>query len=253
MAKIHFVASEYEEAPRTLEKLIEIYGQTAVEESEAIVVLGGDGFMLRNIHHYYKYNVPIYGMNLGTIGFLMNEFAYDNLSERIQNSKKVVLHPLQMRAKRVDGKTYEAIAINEVALRRSSRLAAKIKVLVDDVPRIPLMSSDGILISTPAGSTAYNLSAGGPIIPMNADLLALTPINPFRPRRWKGALLPHKAKVTFQVIEPKKRPVSAETDLDEIHDVEYVEVFEDRNISMQILFDAHHHLEERIITEQFLT
>lgn len=251
--KFHFIASEYEEAPKAKEKLVELYGQSTDANCDAIIVLGGDGFMLKILHKYASQDIPIYGMNLGTIGFLMNAFAVEDLETRIQNATELTLHPLQMVAKSTDGKTYEAIAINEVALRRQSRLAAKVKVTIDGYTRIPMLSSDGILLSTAAGSTAYNLSAGGPIIPMNANLLALTPINAFRPRRWRGALLPHKTKVNFQILEAKKRPVSAETDLEEFHNIESIEIFENRDISINLLFDPHHNLEERIIAEQFLT
>src|SRR5581483_7093502 len=194
---------------------------------------------------------PIYGMNLGSIGFLMNEYHQEDLDARIAAAERAVIHPLRMRAASAKG-AQEALAFNEVSLLRQTRQTAKIRILVDGKPRIAELACDGVLISTPAGSTAYNLSAHGPILPIDADLLALTPISAFRPRRWHGALLPRRAKVRFEILEAEKRPVSAVADDFEVRDVTAVDVAEDRSISMTMLFDAGHSLDERILAEQFV-
>ena len=251
--KIHFVASNWENVPEKFEELKSLYTHYNIEDANVIVALGGDGFMLRTLHHYQEYKLPIYGMNLGSVGFLMNVFEKENLYARIHKAQTIQLHPLQMKATTTENLVYEALAINEVALRRSSRLAAKIQIDIDGTTKLDELVGDGVLLSTAAGSTAYNLSVNGPIIPISANLLALSPISAFRPRRWKGALLPHKAQVTFHVLQPEKRPVSAETDLSEIANIKKVEIFENRQISIQLLFDKKHNLEERIIAEQFLT
>lgn len=219
---------------------------------EAIVVLGGDGFMLETLHKYLGRGIPIYGMNCGTVGFLMNTYSADRLVERVRDARTATLHPLRMFARTTSGKQHELLAINEVSLFRQSRQAAKIRVTVDHVVRIDEMSSDGIMVATPAGSTAYNFSAGGPILPFTANLLCLTPISPFRPRRWRGALIPHNSSVTFEILEPKKRPVSAVADFTEIRDVISVAVSENPKLSLSLKFDPEHALEERIIKEQFM-
>lgn len=219
---------------------------------DVIVVLGGDGFMLQMLHRFMERKTPIYGMNCGTVGFLLNDYSPDNLLERIQNARAATLHPLSMYARCLNGREVEALAINEVSLFRESRQAAKIRVAIDHVVRLQELISDGILVSTPAGSTAYNFSAGGPIIPLQGNLLALTPLAPFRPRRWRGALLDHEANVTFEILDPEKRPVSAVADFTEIRDVVSVNVNEQRKISLTLLFDAEHNLEERMIKEQFV-
>lgn len=218
---------------------------------DVIVALGGDGFMLQVLHRYMHRNIPVYGMNCGTVGFLLNSFHADNLLERIQNARRATLHPLVMYARTADGKERQELAINEVSLFRESRQAAKIRVSIDHVVRVHDLIADGILVATPAGSTAYNFSAGGPIIPLNGGLLALTPIAPFRPRRWGGALLNHQSSITFEVLDAEKRPVSAVADFTEVRDVISVSVFEDRKISLSLLFDPEHNLEERIMSEQF--
>ncbi len=218
---------------------------------DVIVALGGDGFMLQVLHKYMHRNIPVYGMNCGSVGFLLNSFAVDHLVERIAAARRTVLHPLVMYARTRDGKERQELAINEVSLFRESRQAAKIRISIDHVVRVSDLMADGILVSTPAGSTAYNFSAGGPIIPLNGDLLSLTPIAPFRPRRWRGALLNHQSSITFEVLESEKRPVSAVADFTEVRDVVSVSVFEDRKISLSLLFDPEHNLEERITTEQF--
>ena len=218
--------------------------------ADIIVALGGDGFMLQTLHTFLGTGKPIYGMNLGSVGFLMNEYRPDKLIERLTAAERAIVHPLRMKAHTVHGTT-EALAFNEVSLLRQARQAAKICILVDERVRIAELICDGVLVSTPAGSTAYNLSAHGPILPIDAALLALTPISAFRPRRWRGALLPHRARVRFEVHESGKRPVSAVADDFEVRDVSAVDVAEDRSIAMTMLYDAGHNLDERILTEQF--
>lgn len=219
---------------------------------DVIVVLGGDGFMLQVLHKYMHRHIPVYGMNCGTVGFLLNNYSPDNLMERISEARKAVMHPLAMYARNADGKERHELAINEVSLYRETRQAAKLRVSIDHVVRVPEMIADGVLIATPAGSTAYNFSAGGPIIPLSGNTLALTPIAPFRPRRWKGALLNHMSSVTFEVLEADKRPVSAVADFTEVRDVVSVTIYEERSISLSLLFDPEHNLEERILKEQFV-
>jgi len=223
-----------------------------VEKADVILVLGGDGFMLHVLHKYMELGIPIYGMNRGTVGFLMNDYNNKNLTQRLNNAKPQILYPLKMDTRTVYGKKHKALAINEVSLLRETRQAASLEVSIDGKVRIPEMSCDGILVSTPAGSTAYNLSVHGPIIPLGSDILALTPISPFRPRRWRGALLAHNRVVRIKVLNPKKRPVSAVADFTEIRDVELVEISEDRTKKIQLLFDQDHSLEDRIISEQFI-
>lgn len=218
---------------------------------DVIVALGGDGFMLQVLHRYMHRNIPVYGMNCGSVGFLLNNYSPTGLVERIAEARSAILHPLMMYARTMDGKQRQELAINEVSLFRESRQAAKLRVSIDHVVRVQEMAADGVLVSSPAGSTAYNFSAGGPILPLNAKLLALTPIAPFRPRRWRGALLNHQSSITFEVLEPEKRPVSAVADFTEVRDVVSVSVFEDRTTSLSLLFDPEHNLEERITKEQF--
>jgi NAD+ kinase len=221
------------------------------EEAEVLVVLGGDGFMLHNLHTYMNLNIPVYGMNCGTIGFLMNEFSEKKFIERLNNAKLTNVHPLTMLATTRDQLTHKALAINEVYLFRQTNQAAKITIIIDDAVRIKEMIGDGVLIATPAGSSAYNFSAGGPIIPLDSNMLSLTPISPFRPRRWRGALLPHTVKVRFEINSPIKRAVNAVADFHQIKDVIAVEIKEDRNKKIRLLFDPDHSLEDRIIREQF--
>lgn len=219
---------------------------------DVIVALGGDGFMLQVMHQYLHRNVPIYGMNCGTVGFLLNSYSPDFLMERIAAARTSILHPLSMYARTMDGKEKHQLAINEVSLFRQSRQAAKIRVTIDHVVRLEEIICDGILASTPAGSTAYNFSVGGPIIPLSGNLIAMTPIGAFRPRRWRGAQLHHSASIIFEILEPEKRPVSAVADFTEVRDVVSVSIDEERSISIRVLFDPEHNLEERIINEQFL-
>ncbi|HUO90499.1 MAG TPA: NAD kinase [Rhizomicrobium sp.] len=250
-AALHFVASTAPEAQAALAAMRGRYRDVGEDKADVIVALGGDGFMLQTLHNFLSRKKPIYGMNLGSVGFLMNEFREEDLEQRLSAAETAQLHPLRMRAEASAG-VAEALAFNEVSLLRQTRQAAKIRILVDDKTRIAELICDGVLVSTPAGSTAYNLSAHGPILPIDADLLALTPISAFRPRRWRGALLSHRARVRFEVLEPDKRPVSAVADDQEVRNVSAVNVAEDRSISMTMLFDAGHSLDERIIAEQFL-
>ncbi len=248
--KLHFVAADTPEARAALIELGSRYGNAA-EDADVIVALGGDGFMLQTLHAFVGKDKPIYGMHLGSVGFLMNEYREAGLLERLERAEAARIHPLRMRAA-ADGNITEALAFNEVSLLRQTRQAAKIRVLVDEKVRIGELICDGILLSTPAGSTAYNLSAHGPILPIDSALLALTPISAFRPRRWHGALLPHRARARFEILEAGKRPVSAVADDFEVRDVNCVHVAEDRSISMTMLFDAGHSLDERILAEQFV-
>ena len=250
--RVAFEASDTEEARAALARLRARYGTLPAEDAEVVVALGGDGFMLETLHRHLQRGVPIYGMNCGTIGFLMNAFAEENLPERLARAEQVVLHPLSMLAHGADGETTRALAINEVSLLRQSRQAAKLRIHVDGVVRMEELVCDGILLATPAGSTAYNLSAHGPIVPRGSRLLPLTPISAFRPRRWRGALLPNSARVAIEVLEAAKRPVSATADFTEVRHVARVEIGEDASVALNILFDPEHDLEERIIKEQFL-
>lgn len=219
--------------------------------AELIIVLGGDGFMLHSLHEYMDYGVPVFGMNCGTVGFLMNEYNTQTLHERLEKAKAAILHPLHMTATTKDGSQHHALAINEVSMLRMSKQAAVLDIAVDGRTRLAELICDGVLVSTPAGSTAYNFSVYGPIIPLRSEILALTPISPFRPRRWRGALLDHKAVVKIDVTSSEKRPVSAVADFTEVRDVISVEIREERNKSITLLFDEGHSLEERIINEQF--
>ncbi len=249
--KLSLVADSTEIAQQALTFLSTKYPLVPEEEAEIIVALGGDGFMLETLHKHMKTNTPVFGMNCGTVGFLMNTYNPDNLLERLQDADTVELHPLEMTATNMNNIEVKASAINEVSLLRESRQAAKIRVFVDGTLRMDELICDGVLVSTAAGSTAYNLSAHGPIIPLGTELLALTPISSFRPRRWRGALLPHSASVTFEILFPDKRPVSAVADFTEVRDVKWVKVKEDKSISLRLLFDKDQSLKERIIQEQF--
>ena len=250
--KIAFVATDTPEARAARAALVRRYGEIAPEEADVIIALGGDGLMLQTLHQHMNRRIPIYGMNRGSIGFLMNEYREDDLKERLAAAELATIHPLRMHATLADGSHRDALAINEVSLLRETYQAAKIRISIDGKTRMEELICDGILVATPAGSTAYNLSAQGPIVPIDAALLALTPISAFRPRRWRGALLSHRAKVRFDILEADKRPVSAVADHTEFRQVQVVEVEEDASIDLLMLFDLDHGLEERIITEQFL-
>ncbi len=219
---------------------------------DALIVLGGDGMMLKVLHRFIDKNIPIFGMNRGSVGFLMNKYDEEGLLERISNSKFFTLHPLEMNVKAGNGEKYKALAINEVSLLRETNQAAKIKISIDDQERLDCLVCDGILVSTPAGSTAYNYAANGPIVPLNSNILPLTPISPFRPRRWRGALLSNNNKIRFDIISPEKRPVSAVADFTEFRDVHSVEVHERKDIKLNLLFEHKDSIAERIIKEQFL-
>jgi NAD+ kinase len=249
--RLAFLASDRPEAQEARDRLAATYGDVGKDNAEVIVALGGDGFMLEVLHDQRNHRTPIYGMNRGSVGFLMNEYAEDGLLERINAAEQAVIHPLTMVAIDAAGQTHRAMAINEVSLLRQTRQTAKLRISIDGKVRLSELSCDGALVSTPAGSTAYNLSAHGPIIPLDARVLALTPISAFRPRRWRGALLAHGARVSFEIIEPDKRPVSAVADNFEVRDVVEVHVAEDRHTSMHMLFDAGRSLEERVLAEQF--
>ncbi len=249
--KIAFVASDHPEAQQALARLTEQYGNVPPETADAIVALGGDGLMLQTLHRHLNDRIPIYGMNRGSVGFLMNEYREDDLLARLEGAEISCIHPLVMRAHDIHGDIHEQLAINEVSLFRQTHQAAKLRILIDGKVRLEELICDGVLVATPAGSTAYNLSAYGPILPINAPLLALTPISPFRPRRWRGALLPNVAHIQIDVLEPDKRPVSAVADHSETRSVVSVTVEEERSIDLYMMFDPGHNLDERILSEQF--
>jgi NAD+ kinase len=249
--RIAVVAAETDTAQQALEELCNRYPCVPPERAEIIIPLGGDGFMLETLHRFRSKGVPIFGMHRGSVGFLMNPYRPDGLEERLSAAQPVVLHPLEMTAVDERGARRGALAFNEVSLLRESRQAAKLRISVDGVVRIDELMADGILVATPVGSTAYNLSAHGPIIPLGAGVLAMTPISAFRPRRWRGALLPHQAKVRIEALESDKRPVSAVADFTEARDVVIVDIRENRDIAMTLLFDREFNLEERVLKEQF--
>jgi NAD+ kinase len=245
------VASAAPHAQEALVRLRERYGSVDPAEADVIVALGGDGFVLETLHRFLATTIPIYGMNRGSVGFLLNDYMEDGLFERLATARQATLHPLRMVAHSDDGATLEALAINEVSLLRQTRQAAKVRISVNDVVRLPELSCDGVMVATPAGSTAYNLSAHGPIIPLGSALLALTPVSAFRPRRWRGALLASTACIRFDILERWKRPVSAVADDAEVRNVVDVEIQEDTAIELSVLFDAQHDLQERVLLEQF--
>jgi NAD+ kinase len=248
---IALVAGSTPEAREAYERLQGRYGNVEPKDADVIVALGGDGLMLQTLHKFMNSGKPIYGMQRGTVGFLMNDFSIDNLIERLTAAQITIIHPLVMRARDSAGRMHEHRAINEVSLFRQSAQAAHLRILIDGQERLAQLVADGVLLATPAGSTAYNLSVQGAIIPINAPLLALTPISPFRPRRWRGALLPDKAKVTIEVQDADKRPVAAVADSDEVRSVRSVDVEMDHAVSLNMLFDPGHNLDERILREQF--
>ncbi len=256
LTKIACVADDSPKAQAALKELRKHHDIAPLTKrrmsAQVIVVLGGDGFMLQTLHTHMKMKLPFYGINCGTVGFLMNQHeALDSLNERLAHARPSTLYPLHMYARRLTGKVTQALAFNEVSLFRQGRQAAKIRVAIDHVVRLKELTCDGVLVATPAGSTAYNFSAGGPIMPLGANVIALTPLVPFRPRRWRGALVAHNSCVNFTILEPKKRPVNAVADFTEIQDVEEVVISEQRKSGVTLLFDPEHNLEERIIKEQF--
>jgi NAD+ kinase len=249
--RIAFAASPTVLATEARERMLARYGDCPLDEATVVVALGGDGFMLETLHRVLARNLPVYGMNCGSVGFLMNTFSEDDLPRRLARAQETELYPLRMRVVTATGAVEQALAFNEVSLLRQLRQTSKIRVTVDGRVRLAELMCDGILISTPAGSTAYNLSAHGPIVPLSANLLPLTPISAFRPRRWRGALLPSTAEVLFEVLEPDKRPTAAVADFTEVRDVISVAVSEDRSVSITVMFDPDRGLSERIIAEQF--
>ena len=246
-----FLTSDTAEALAAGERLRTRYGDVGPEAADIVVALGGDGLMLSTLHRLMGTSKPIYGMNRGSVGFLMNDFAEDHLFERLQLAVRSVVHPLLMTVKDHAGEVHTAHAINEVSVFRQSYQAAKLRISIDDRPRLEELVADGVLIATPAGSTAYNLSANGPILPLNAPMLALTPLSPFRPRRWRGAILPDTARITIDAIEPEKRPIAAVADHVEFRSVASVTVSIDRSLDLVMLHDPGHSLDERILREQF--
>ncbi len=250
--KIHFLVAKTVDAEKSFITLSGKYGQHALDEADIVVALGGDGTLLEAIHASAWRNIPVYGINHGSIGFLTNPYRPDDLMKRIDEAQRVVIHPLLMQATGRDGKVTEALAYNEVSLLRQVRQAAKVRVVVDGVERLAELICDGIMVATPAGSTAYNLSAHGPILPLDANILALTPISAFRPRRWRGALLPSHVTIDFGVLESEKRPVSATADDIEVRDVTHVTIKQSLDVRKTLLFDPEHSLEERMLREQFL-
>ncbi len=249
--RLAFVASDRAEAQEARAQLVGLYGDTPEAQADVLVALGGDGFMLEALHRRLASHLPIYGMNRGSVGFLMNDYVAEGLPARIAAAESAAIHPLRMIAVDRAGEEHIALAINDVSLLRRTYQTAKLRIAIDGRTRLEELICDGALVCTPAGSTAYNLSAHGPIIPITAKVLALTPISVFRPRRWRGALLPQDARVSFEILEADKRPVSAVADNVEVRNVVKVEVFEDRSIALTLLFDAGRSLEERILAEQF--
>jgi NAD+ kinase len=248
----HFIASPSAQAQSALRAMLSRYGQHELGTADIIVALGGDGFMLRTLHRLLSANLPVYGMKLGNVGFLMNRYREKHLLERLDLANKVELAPLCMHAVTQTGAEAGALAINEVSLLRQMNQAAHIRILVNGSVRVEELVCDGILVSTAAGSTAYNLSVHGPILPLGTEAIALTPISPFRPRRWRGAVLPSSVRIRFEVIDCEKRPVSATADAEEVRNVVSVEVYEEKTVRLKLLFDPDHSLEDRILDEQFL-
>lgn len=249
--KFAFLASETDKSQQSLELLTQSYGQHEPLKADVIVVLGGDGFMLQCLHQYMHQSIPFFGLRRGTVGFLMNDYTDEDLVHRVKSAQETVLHPLKMQAVGVDGERAESLAINEVSLLRQTKQSAHIEVSINGQTKIETLVGDGVMVATPAGSTAYNLSAHGPVIPLGSEILALTPISPFRPRRWRGAIIPSHAEVSFKVKNHGKRPVSATADNTEIRDVSEVVIKEARDINIRALYDEKHNLEDRIINEQF--
>ena len=246
-----FNSSDSEEAINAKNKYINIYDQSNIEEADIIISIGGDGFLLKSLHDYHMYNKPFYGINYGSVGFLMNNESNQNLNEIISSSQKIELKALQMNSKDIDGNMHESFAFNEVSIMRQTHQAAKISIQINDVTRMKELICDGIMVSTAAGSTAYNLSAHGSIVPLDSKLLALTPISAFRPRRWRGALLSENTKISFLVNNSKARSASVTADHNEFRNINEVEISSSKDIKCNLLFDNNHSMEERILKEQF--
>lgn len=248
--RLDFTASDRPEAQAACARLKALYGASA--NPDVVVALGGDGFLLQTVHRYLKDGMPIFGMNRGSVGFLLNDFSEDNLMDRIIKSESTLISPLSMVATGRDGREHRALAFNEVSLLRQSHQGAKLRILIDGKERLDELICDGALVSTPAGSTAYNLSAHGPIIPLTAKAMALTPISAFRPRRWRGAILPHTARVRFEALEVDKRPISATADTYDVRNVVSVDIAEAEDLKATLLFDAGKGYDERVLAEQFI-
>ena len=251
--RFHFISSENPEAKQALKKFKERYKQSEIDVSDAIIAIGGDGMLLKALRNSLEANIPVFGLNKGNVGFLMNELSYEDLEKRVSIADKVVTHPLKMKTNNIDNETVTESAVNEVSLSRQTHQAAQLKIIIDNKERLSELVCDGILVSTPIGSTAYNLSAHGPIIPLNANILALTPISAFRPRRWKGALLPENVKIRIEILDFKRRTVSATADNIEVRNIKKIEIFADKTKTLTLLHDPGHSLDERIMKEQFLT
>lgn len=249
--KLSFLAGKSKKARIALQRLNKKHQNHPLQQADVAVVLGGDGYMLHCLHKLMHHQIPVFGLSRGTVGFLMNQYSEKNLIERIQAAKDTFLHPLQMKAYQVNGEVKQSLAINEVSLLRQTRQSAHIKIKVNREVKIENLTGDGIMVATPAGSTAYNLSVHGPVLPMGSDILALTPISPFRPRRWRGAIIPDTAEVSFEILSQRKRPVSATADNFEVRHVSRVEVGTRKDINIHVLYDPQHNLEDRILNEQF--
>ena len=251
--RFHFISSENPEAKQALKKFKERYEQSKIEDSDVIIAIGGDGMLLKALRNSLEANIPVFGLNKGNVGFLMNELLYEDLEKRVSIANKVITHPLKMKTNNIDNETVTESAVNEVSLSRQTHQAAHLKIIIDNKERLSELVCDGILVSTPIGSTAYNLSAHGPIIPLNSNILALTPISAFRPRRWKGALLPENVKIRIEILDFKRRTVSATADNIEVRNIKKIEIFADKTKTLTLLHDPGHSLDERIMREQFLT
>ena len=251
--RFHFISSENPEAIQALKKFKERYKQSKIEDSDVIIAIGGDGMLLKALRNSLEAKIPVFGLNKGNVGFLMNELSYEDLEKRVSIANKVITHPLKMKTNNIDNETVTESAVNEVSLSRQTHQAAHLKIIIDNKERLSELVCDGILVSTPIGSTAYNLSAHGPIIPLNANILALTPISAFRPRRWKGALLPENVKIRIEILDFKRRTVSATADNIEVRNIKKIEIFADKTKTLTLLHDPGHSLDERIMKEQFLT
>ena len=251
--RFHFISSENPEAKQALKKFKERYKQSKIEDSDAIIAIGGDGMLLKALRNSLEAKIPVFGLNKGNVGFLMNELSYEDLEKRVSVADKVITHPLKMKTSNINGEIITESAVNEVSLSRQTHQAAHLKIIIDNKERLSELVCDGILVSTPIGSTAYNLSAHGPIIPLNANILALTPISAFRPRRWKGALLPENVKIRIEILDFKRRTVSATADNIEVRNIKKIEIFADKTKTLTLLHDPGHSLDERIMREQFLT
>lgn len=250
--KAHFYAADTPQAQQGKNALVKLYGDTPLEKADVVVALGGDGSMLRALHDSVKHKKPVFGMNRGSVGFLLNTYGEEGMMERLQKAHTIKINPLRMHVKTMAGKVTDELAINEVSLLRETRQTAKLRIKIDGKVRLDELICDGIIVATPAGSTAYNLSAYGPIIPLSAGILAITPLSAFRPRRWRGALVPQSSRIVLDILEPHNRPVSAVADFTEIRDVETVEVWRDETVEISLLFDPDMNLDERIIKEQFM-